>query len=390
MFEVRTARLFMALLALLAVCTAGALVVLWPDGERRPLLSPALRAQTAEARIKRVVEVRCPAGQPGVCRDAQIELVDGPRRGERSRLALSGGALDPDLDPGDAVRVVRNEVPPGADPGVIAPYAFVDFERRKPLVWLALGFGGLVVLLGRLRGALSLVGLAVSLLIVATFVVPAILEGKSPLGVALAGSFAVMFATIPLAHGLRAKSIAAMLGTAGSLLLTAALAVLFTRLAQLTGFSSEEATLLQAGGADLSLDGLLVAGMVIAALGVLDDVTVSQASTVLAVRAADPRQRFGALYRRGLAVGQDHVTATVNTLVLAYVGASLPALLVFSAGGIGELDAVNLELVAKEIVGTLVGSIGLIAAVPLTTALAALLAERLPNEALADASAHAH
>ena len=111
---------------------------------------------------------------------------------------------------------------------------------------------------------------------------------------------------------------------------------------------------------------------------------------MLAVRAADPRQRFGALYRRGLAVGQDHVTATVNTLVLAYVGASLPALLVFSAGGIGELDAVNLELVAKEIVGTLVGSIGLIAAVPLTTALAALLAERLPNEALADASAHAH
>jgi uncharacterized membrane protein len=390
MLEVPTGRLFVALLLLLALGTAAAVIVLWPDGEGRPTLSPSLRVQTFQAEVERAVEERCPFGQSGVCTAAEIRLLDGARRGERSHLTLSGGPVGPDLDPGDTVRVVRNEVPPGADPAAIAPYSFVDFERRAPLLWLALGFAALVVVFGRLRGALSLVGLAVSLAIVAAFVVPAILEEKPPLGVALAGSLAVMFATIPLAHGLGAKSVAAMLGTAGSLLLTVALAVAFSRLTHLTGLSSEEATLLRAGGADLSLDGLIVAGMVIGALGVLDDVTVSQASTVLAVRAADPRQGFRALYRRGLAVGRDHVTATVNTLVLAYVGASLPVLPLFSAGGVDAFEAVNLELAAKEVVGTLVGSIGLIPAVPLTTALAAMLAERLPAGSLAPPTAHPH
>jgi uncharacterized membrane protein len=117
---------------------------------------------------------------------------------------------------------------------------------------------------------------------------------------------------------------------------------------------------------------------VIGALGVLDDVTVSQASTVLALRAAAPAQRFGELYRSALIVGRDHVSATVNTLVLAYVGSSLPILLLFSSGDLGFLDVVNAELVAKEVVAMLVGSIGLICAVPMTTALAAVLARALP------------
>jgi uncharacterized membrane protein len=381
--------LLVTTLVLLAGATVVGLVSLWPDGEHRPAVAPALRAETVEASVERVLEVRCAQGQPGTCREVEIELREGPERGERSRLALSGGSLDPDLDPGDRVRVVRNELPAGA-PANVPPYSLVDFERRAPLLWLALVFVAVVLVFGRTRGALSLAGLAASLAIVAAFMVPAVLEGRSPVTVALTGSFAVMFATIPLAHGLGPKTIAAMLGTAGSLVLTVVLALVFTEVAHLTGLSSEEATLLQAGGAELSLNGLLVAGMVIAALGVLDDVTISQASVVLALRAADPSQRFGALYRRSLSVGRDHVTATVNTLVLAYVGASLPVLLVFSANGVDLLDALNLELVAKEIVGTLVGSIGLIAAVPLTSVLAALLATRLPADARLDSHGHAH
>jgi uncharacterized membrane protein len=177
-----------------------------------------------------------------------------------------------------------------------------------------------------------------------------------------------------------------LLGTAVSLLLTAGLAVLVTELTHLTGLSSEEAAFLQLGQADLSLEGLLLAGMVIGALRVLDDVTISQASTVLALRRANPSFRFRELFGRALEVGRDHVSATVNTLVLAYVGAALPILLLFSATNLGVADAVNFEIVAKEIVATLVGSIGLIAAVPITTALAAALAlgeapERLPGEA---------
>jgi uncharacterized membrane protein len=201
-----------------------------------------------------------------------------------------------------------------------------------------------------------------------------------------------MLTTIALAHGVGAKSLAAMLGTALSLLVTVGLAVLFTDLTHLTGLSSEEALFLQTSESGLSLDGLLLAGMVVAALGVLDDVTISQSSTVLALRGANPDQSFRELFGRAMSVGRDHVSATVNTLVLAYVGASLPLLLIFSSSSLGFTDALNLELIAKEVVATLVGSVGLITAVPITTALAALLARRIPAHQLTggEHAGHAH
>jgi uncharacterized membrane protein len=210
------------------------------------------------------------------------------------------------------------------------------------------------------------------------------------LSVALVGGFAVMFATIPLAHGIGPKTIAACLGTAASLILTLLLADLFVDLAHLSGLASEEARFVQATTGNVSLSGLLVAGMVIGALGVLDDLTVTQASTVLALRKANPTLNFSRLFRSALDVGHDHITATVNTLVLAYAGAALPVLLVFHLASVPFGETVNLEIVAAEIVGMLVGSIGLIAAVPSTTAIAALLASRVDTPALADAHGHAH
>jgi uncharacterized membrane protein len=199
-----------------------------------------------------------------------------------------------------------------------------------------------------------------------------------------------MLATILLAHGAGPKSLAAIVGTTVSLLLTVLLAVIFTDLTHLTGLSSEEATFLQVNQGNLSLEGLLLAGMVVGALGVLDDVTISQSSTVLALRAANPSQGFRELFGRAMSVGRDHVSATVNTLVLAYVGASLPLLLIFSSTSLGLVETVNLELIAKEVVATLVGSIGLIAAVPITTAMAAVLARSVPAEALAGEDLHPH
>ena len=166
--------------------------------------------------------------------------------------------------------------------------------------------------------------------------------------------------------------------------------MIFTNLTHLTGLSSEEAIFLQIGNADVSLQGLLLAGMVIGALGVLDDVTISQASTVLALRRANPAMHFRALFGLALDVGRDHVSATVNTLVLAYVGAALPILLIFSAADLGVAEATNLEVVAKEIVATLVGSIGLICAVPLTTALAALLALSVESDQIENGDGHSH
>jgi uncharacterized membrane protein len=198
-----------------------------------------------------------------------------------------------------------------------------------------------------------------------------------------------MFVTIPLAHGLGPKTVAACLGTSISLFLTLGLADAATRLANLTGFASEESILVQANVGELSVRGLMLAGMLIGALGVLDDLTVSQSSTVMALRRANRELGFGRLFRDALAVGHDHIAATVNTLVLAYAGASLPILLLFNLSGTRFSDAVNNEAVAEQVVATLVGSIGLIAAVPITTALAALLAVHVDPRRI-DARAHAH
>jgi uncharacterized membrane protein len=181
-----------------------------------------------------------------------------------------------------------------------------------------------------------------------------------------------------------------MLGAAMTLALIVLLALLAVDAARITGLSSEEATLIEARtDSGLSIQGLVLAGVVIGALGVLDDVTISQASTVLALRRTNPALRARTLFSEAMSVGRDHLGATVNTLVLAYAGASLPVLLVFYGQGTAFGDAITREAVAEEIVATLVGSIGLVAAVPLTTLLAALLATRVPAAAL-PAAEHVH
>lgn len=367
---------------LLAVATAIGMAVLWP-GATPSGVGESVVVDSEAATVERVDQFPCQALGTDTCSRVTVRLGSGPDEGSKTSFQIGVGGLDPDVEVGDKVRVVENAVAPGTEAVRGQEYSLTDFERRRPMLLLALLFAGLVVAFARLRGLLSLVGLAVSLAVVLLFMVPAILDGKSPLAVAVVGAFAVMLTTIALAHGTGAKSLAAMIGTALSLLVTIALAVLFVDLTHLTGLSSEESLFLQTSETGLSLDGLLLAGMVVAALGVLDDVTISQSSTVLALRAANPDQGFRELFGRAMNVGRDHVSATVNTLVLAYVGASLPLLLIFSSSTLGVSDALNLELIAKEVVATLVGSIGLITAVPITTALAALLARRIPSEQLA-------
>ena len=387
-------RALRAALTTIAVATVVAAAMLWPS-ERPDLLGEGITAPTERARVTDVTEAPCEAPQTGTCATVEATLESGPEEGETITLPLQTGGLAPELDVGTDIRVSRT-VPlptePGAEPlaGTEPAYNFTDVERRSPMLWLAIAFAALVIAFGRARGALSLLGLAASLVVVVFFIVPAILDGESPVAVAIVGSMAVMLLTISLAHGLGPKSLSAMLGTTASLLLVAVLAVVFTDLTHLTGFASEELTVLQVGGTEIDFQGMLIAGMLIAALGVLDDVTVSQASTVLALRAANPGFGFVELYRRAIEVGRDHVSATVNTLVLAYVGSSLPVLLIFGSGGLGFVDAVNLEVVAQAIVGTLVGSIGLIAAVPITTALTAALARQIPATSLSVEPTHAH
>lgn len=382
-------RVFAAIVAALAIATIVGMALLWP-GEVDTKVGEAIVTKSDTATVMSVGEFACAGLETDVCREVEIRLESGEDNGAVKTLVLDNGTIDPEVSEGDELRVVKNVVPPGADPVPGREYSISDFDRQGPLLLLVLIFAGVVVLFGRWRGAMSLVGLGFSLAVVLGFMVPAILNGKSTLAVAIVGAVAVMLATILLAHGAGPKSLAAILGTAASLVVTVGLAVLFTDLTHLTGLASEEATFLQVNDAGVSLRGLLLAGMIVAALGVLDDVTISQSSTVLALRAADPTQTFRELFTRAMNVGRDHVSATVNTLVLAYVGASLPLLLIFSSGQIGFLDAVNLEIISKEVVATLVGSIGLIAAVPITTALACVLARRMSADELAAIEPHGH
>jgi uncharacterized membrane protein len=391
---VRRSRLLQALLlalGLIAVATLIGLVALWPDGSRE--IDPAAGSRQAieRATVEVLWQVDCRAPNRFECTRVTVRLRSGPDEGDIARFTVGETTADVRLAIGDRIRVYRLQVPEGSEvAGVpIDRYGFSDYERHRPLVVLVLLFAALVLVAGRWRGLRALVGLGLSLAIVVEFVVPAILDGRPAVGVALIGSLAVMFATIPLAHGLGAKGIAAMLGTAASLGLTALLASVAVDAVHLTGISSDETSYLQAVGGGISLQGLLLAGMIIGALGVLDDLTVSQASTVMALRRANPALGAWRLARSALDVGHDHIAATVNTLVLAYAGASLPVLLLFSIGGTSFADALNTEAVATQVVAMIVGSIGLIAAVPITTGLAALVAERLPVAGIGE-SAHAH
>jgi uncharacterized membrane protein len=252
-------------------------------------------------------------------------------------------------------------------------YTFSDFQRRTPLLWLVGAFALAVILFGRFQGVRALLGLAASGAVLVAFVVPALLRDSPALPVALAGTVAIAFVALYLAHGVRLGTTVALAGTLVALALTSLLAVLVVGATRLTGLVDDSAQTLRVTAEALDLRGLLVAGIVVGALGVLDDVTVSQVSIVAALRRANIGLPRRLLYREAMRVGRDHVASTVNTLVLAYAGASLPLLLFFAQGDQPVDRLLTRELVAVEIVRMLVGSIGLVASVPITTGLATLV-----------------
>jgi uncharacterized membrane protein len=230
-----------------------------------------------------------------------------------------------------------------------------------------------VLAAGRLSGLKALGGLVVSFAVLVLFILPAILDGSSPLLVAVVGAAVIMFAVLYLTHGINVWTSVAVIGTLGALLLTGFLGLLFTNAANFTGLAGEDASAISTYYPDVDVRGLLLAGIIIGSLGVLDDVTVTQAVTVAELHRADPGMARTTLFASATRVGRAHIASTVNTLVLAYAGASLPLLLLFTAGGRSTMDVLTSEVVATEVVRTAVGSIGILAAVPLTTSLAVAL-----------------
>lgn len=378
--------------AILVGTTIVGVIVNWPNHRHVPTPALLRHPKTFEAKVTALRATRCLAPSARGCLIVTARLESGPDKNKQTsfRFGDSGGAATPSV--GDTLLLYRNPLPPGARliGQRITPYQFVDFERRAPLLWLALAFALITIAAGRLHGLRALVGLVASLATIVFFVVPAIDQGKPPLQVVAFGGLGVMLLTIPLVHGGGAKSLAACLGTALALLLTLGLADAFTSLAHLSGLTTDQAIYLQAT-THVSIRGLLLAGMVIGSLGVLSDTTVTQASTVITLRRVAPDLGWRQLVTHATSVGRDHIAATVNTLVLAYAGAALPLLVIFGLGDTSLSGTINTEPIAEPIIATLVGSIGLISAVPLTTALAALLALHLPERQLRDtAHAHAH
>ena len=253
-------------------------------------------------------------------------------------------------------------------------FFITDYVRTGKLYFLAILFAFLVVLTGRWHGFKALVGLAITFVVLMKFIIPGIVAGYNPLGISILGSLVILAITLYLVHGVKSKTNVALVATLITLLITGILSMAFTYLTRLTGFADEEASYLVTMGQNiLNIKGILLAGMVIGALGVLDDITVSQASVVEEIYRANPGLGRLEVYKRAMRVGIDHVSSIVNTLVLAYAGASLPLLLLFdinraTAGSVGSV--INNEAIATEIVRTLVGSIGLVVAVPLTSLIA--------------------
>jgi uncharacterized membrane protein len=255
----------------------------------------------------------------------------------------------------------------------VTGYSFYDFERGWALTGLAIAFAVVIAAVARWRGLLALVGIVVAFGVLVVFLLPALRDGAPAVPVALVASAAILYVVIYLAHGVNLRTSAALLGTLSSLLLAAGLSWLAIQVAHLTGLSDDQNATVIAYMGNVSVGGLLLAGFIIGSLGVLNDVTVTQASTVFELAHIGGTSSRRAIFGSALRVGRDHIASTVYTLVLAYAGSSLPLLLLFSVAGRSLGDVLTNEGVAVELARSAVGGIALALSMPLTTAIAAAL-----------------
>ncbi|MFJ6832706.1 YibE/F family protein [Streptomyces sp. NPDC091209] len=379
-----------AVLIPFAAAVAVGLVVLWPGGApSHQRTGVGFDRQTQQATVTRIDQVDCksvnasaetPTGDTstaegssaqqqaaGECKKATVRIDTGKDTG-RTFVEIVQPDQSRQLHQSEKV-VVAYE--PSAPKDL--QYSVTDANRKLPLTLLAVIFAVVVVVIGRMRGVMALVALAISFMILNFFILPAILQGSNPLLVAVVGSSAIMLIALYMCHGLSARTSVAVVGTLLSLVLIGLLGSVFIDWAVLTGNTDDSTGLIHGLYPSIDMSGLLLAGVIIGSLGVLDDVTVTQTSAVWELHEANPTMGWRGLYRAGIRIGRDHIASVVNTLVLAYAGAALPLLLLFSIAQSSVGTVANSELVAEEIVRTLVGSIGLVAAVPVTTVLAALV-----------------
>ena len=365
-------RLALVVIAPVVVLTLVALVWLWPSADA--VTVPEQAAMTQYAGTVTALEAEeCLEELPDEvngCGSARVSLTSGSKEG--ITVALPNGAGAPEVDVGDEVVLIRTSSPDGD------VYSIVDHQRSDGLWVLAAAFALALVAFGRWRGLTALAGLGVTFALLLLFVVPAILAGEPPLLVAIVGSSAIMLTVLYLTHGFALSTTVAVLGTLVALTLTGLLSAATVAALHLTGVTDDlSASVGMSQG--INTEGLLLAGIVIGSLGVLDDVTVTQAATVSELARANPSYRFLELYRAASRVGRSHIASVVNTIILAYAGSSLPLIILIVANNDSLGGVVTDQIVAQEIVRSVVATLGLIAAVPLTTALAALALRTAPS-----------
>lgn len=391
------ARVVVAALAVIGLAVVIGAVLLWPSGTKADVPLPFQNTQggsvtTERGQVASTALADC--GSPsagkvltadpaqgvagsGTCVQAMVTIATGPNTGASTMLEFSRGPGQPNLAPGESVRVFRQLDPQGA-----TSYGFYDYERTWPLAAIAAVFAIVVVAVARWRGLRALIGIVIAFVVLVVFLLPALRDGAPAEPVALVASSAILFAVIYLAHGVSLRTSAALLGTLTAMLLATVLSWAAIELTHLTGLSDDRNNEVAAYLGNVSISGLLLAGFIIGSLGVLNDVTITQASAVFELAHAGHGNRRE-IFLRGMRVGSDHIASTVYTLVLAYAGSSLPLLLLFSVANRSLSDVLTSEGVAIEIARSAVGGIALALAVPLTTAIAAVLAtpNTMPNPA---------
>ncbi|WOQ17268.1 YibE/F family protein [Raineyella sp. W15-4] len=377
----RASQILIVILVPLAIWTLVGLVLLWPTNLAAHIQKDVAQFSVAgmtmpKGEVQAVNEISC-AGLEGatsttsqVCAALTVKLLDGEDAGKEVQVNATAAIYRSGIQPGQRVVIYRVPTVDGQ-----ANYQFADFARTAPVVFFAVLFLLVTVAVARRRGLLSVLGLAWAGFIMVAFVFPALIAGSNAILVTLVGASAIMFVALYLTHGFNTRTTTALLGTLFGLGLAALLSYVALNWAHLTGVATEEDYTLGSAAPDMKLTAVVLSGMIIAALGGLNDVTITQASAVWEL-ADDPDKSAGQIFRQAMRIGRDHVASTVYTIVFATVGTSMSVLLLLAMYDRPLYSTIMTEQFAVEILRTLVGAIGLTLAMPLTTGIGALLVSR--------------
>ncbi|GGL42560.1 hypothetical protein GCM10011588_66600 [Nocardia jinanensis] len=389
------ARVVVGLLVAIGIVVVVATIALWPDRQQVEIPLPMQNADGSavvteagkvirqdlgacgSSSIGRVFdgEPQPPAMQVYDCQRSLIVIESGPHEGKHTLLEIAPGPGQPDLAAGDDLRIVRQSGPDGTP-----LYSFDDYARGLPLSLIVLAFVVVIVAVARWRGVRALLGLVFAFAVLIVFLLPALLDGKPAIPVALVAGSLILYAVLYLAHGVNLRTSSALLGTLTSMVVAAVLSWLTIEATALTGLSEEQNTNVATYIEQVSITGLLLAGFIIGSLGVLNDVTITQASAAFELAELDKKATRREVFTAAMRVGRDHIASTVYTLVLAYAGGALPLLLLFSVAGRPIRDVLVGDAVAIEIARSAVGGICLALSVPLTTGIAVMLARPFGNK----------